>query len=91
MTNKTIELSPELYESFQKIKTIFSDMVGKPIEKDEDVLSILLDGFIDSLVEGEANHGHSHGEDGCGECDCEDGECKNSKDGDSCCGGSCGC
>lgn len=87
MSKKTIELSPELYESFQKIKTIFSGMVWKPIEKDEDVLSILLSGFIDSFIEGEAEHWHSHG--GCGDCDCEDWECKN--DDAACCGGNCGC
>jgi|GEM_PF-3615207 len=78
---KNIEISPDLYDAIQQLKSIFSEMSGKPIDSDEDVLSILVSGFIDSVMheqeggeghdhEGHDHHGHGHhhhhhGKDGC--------------------------
>ena len=47
---KQIEIGAELYDAIQQLKTIFSEMSGKPIEKDEEVLSVLVSGFIDSIM-----------------------------------------
>ncbi len=67
---KNIEISAELYDAIQQLKQIFAEMSGKPIESDEDVLSILVSGFIDSVMheqeggEGmsdEEAHDHKHG------------------------------
>ena len=64
---KNIEISGELYDAIQQLKQIFAEMSGKPIASDEDVLSILVSGFIDSVMheqEGmdmEGHEGHDHG------------------------------
>lgn len=71
---KTLEISAELYDAIQQLKEIFAQMSGKPIENDEDVLSILVSGFIDSVMheqkggdeeegdeDAEAAHDHKHG------------------------------
>lgn len=89
---KHIEISGELYDAIQQLKEIFGNMAGKPIENDEDVLSILVSGFIDSVMHEQENgshdhhdhdhaHGHHHGKH---ECACGDGECGN-------CGDDCDC
>ena len=62
---KHIEVSAELYDAIQQLKKIFSDMGGQKVEQDEDVLSILVSGFIDSVMHeqegGEEGHeGHDH-------------------------------
>ena len=49
MPTKTIEVSEELYNAVQKLKEVFKELTGQEITKDEDVLSILIGGFIDSL------------------------------------------
>ena len=49
MPTKTIEVSEELYNAVQKLKEVFKELTGQEITKDEDVLSILIWGFIDSL------------------------------------------
>lgn len=49
MPTKTIEVSEELYSAIQKLKEVFKELTGQDVEKDEDVLSILIGGFIDSL------------------------------------------
>jgi predicted CopG family antitoxin len=46
---QTIEVSQELYDAIQKLKEVFKELTGQTVEKDEDVLSILIGGFIDSL------------------------------------------
>lgn len=48
-TTKTIELPEELYASLQELKPIFSQLTGETIEKDEDVIWILLSAFVDSV------------------------------------------
>ncbi len=48
-TTKTIELPEELYNSLQELKWVFSQLTGQPIEKDEDVIWILLSAFVDSV------------------------------------------
>jgi predicted CopG family antitoxin len=52
MTPKTIEVSEDLYNAIQKLKDVFKELTGQDVEKDEDVLSILIGGFIDSLSQG---------------------------------------
>ena len=49
MPTKTIEVSEELYNAVQKLKEVFKELTGQEITKDEDVLSILIGWFIDSL------------------------------------------
>lgn len=61
---KHLEISGELYDAIQQLKEIFTQMSGKPVEKDEDVLSILVSGFIDSVMHEQQGHeGHDHGHD----------------------------
>jgi len=48
-TTKTIELPEELYNSLQELKWVFSQLTGQTIEKDEDVIWILLSAFVDSV------------------------------------------
>jgi predicted CopG family antitoxin len=57
MDKKTIEVSEDLYAAIQKLKEVFQEMTGQAIEKDEDVLSILIGGFIDSLAQAEGGKG----------------------------------
>lgn len=52
MSTKTIEVSEDLYNAVQKLKEVFKELTGQTIEKDEDVLSILIGWFIDSLAQG---------------------------------------
>ena len=46
---KTIELPEELYASLQELKWVFTELTGQKIEKDEDVIWILLSAFVDSV------------------------------------------
>ncbi len=48
-TTKTIELPEELYASLQELKWVFTELTGQTIEKDEDVIWILLSAFVDSV------------------------------------------
>ena len=49
---KTIQVSEELYEAIQQLKNIFSQLTGQQIDSDEDVIGILVSGFIQSLEQG---------------------------------------
>jgi predicted CopG family antitoxin len=62
MEKKTIEVSEDLYGAIQKLKEVFEQMTGQKVESDEDVLSILIGGFIDSLSQG-AGEGAAEGTD----------------------------
>lgn len=89
---KNLEISGELYDAIQQLKQVFAEMSGKPIDSDEDVLSILVSGFIDSVMheqehgaegdeDGHHGHGHhhhhKHGEDDdCCKGESEDCACK---------------
>jgi len=46
-----IEISKDLYDAIQQIKQVFSQLTGQQIEKDEDVIGILVTGFIESLIQ----------------------------------------
>jgi len=46
---KTIELPEDLYSSIQELKWVFSQLTWQTIEKDKDVIWILLSAFIDSV------------------------------------------
>ncbi len=70
--NKTIEISDELYQTIQELKWIFSQMTWEKLEKDEDVLWILISWFVDSMNHDNMNdgddeccewHWHSHWDD----------------------------
>lgn len=52
MNTKTIEIPQDLYDAIQKLKEVFKQMTGQTVEKDEDVIAILVWGFIDSLSQG---------------------------------------
>ena len=56
---RTIELPEDLYNALQELKEIFSQLTGQKIEKDEDVIGILVSGFLDSIqnMEGENMQG----------------------------------
>jgi len=47
---KTITISDELWEALQQVKQIISQLAGTQIEKDEEVLEILIKGFVESLL-----------------------------------------
>ncbi len=73
---KTISISPELYNAIQQLKPLFKELSGEDIQSDEEVIWILISWFIDSFrdnMQGEwvAPHGHNCK---CGEwqeCDCD--------------------
>jgi hypothetical protein len=46
---QTIQIRESLYDSIQKLKAIISQMSGQEVIQDEDVLSILIGGFVESL------------------------------------------
>ena len=46
---RTLELSEDLYNALQELKEIFSQLTGQNIEKDEEVIGILVSGFLDSI------------------------------------------
>lgn len=48
---KTIKVSPEVYDSIQELKEMFSEITWEKIKEDEDVLEILISWFIESLQE----------------------------------------
>ena len=52
MGMKTIEIPEDLYNAIQRLKEVFKEMTGQSVEKDEDVIAILVVGFIDSLSQG---------------------------------------
>lgn len=87
---KNIEISQDLYDAIQQLKQIFSEMSGKPIASDEDVLSILVSGFIDSVMHeqehGHEGHDHHHGHGYKHECACGEEGCGNCEDGECACG-----
>ncbi len=86
---KNIEISSDLYDAIQQLKSIFSEMSGKPIEKDEDVLSILVSGFIDSVMqEQEGGNGEDDEE---GEDDDDESESGHHHKHGCACGGNCNC
>ena len=47
----SIEISKELYDAIQQLKQIFTQLTGQQVNSDEDVIGILVSGFIQSLVE----------------------------------------
>ena len=49
MEKKTIEVSVDLYDAIQKLKEVFKEMTGQEVAEDQDVVAILVGGFIDSL------------------------------------------
>jgi hypothetical protein len=54
MTNQekvTIEVSKELYDAIQQLKQIFTQLTGQEVKSDEDVIGILVSGFIESLMQ----------------------------------------
>ena len=62
MEMKTIEIPEDLYNAIQRLKEDFKEMTGQSVEKDEDVIAILVGGFIDSLSQGENPNGPSEEE-----------------------------
>ncbi len=53
MVMKTIEIPEDLYNAIQRLKEVFKEMTGQSVEKDEDVIAILVGGLIDSLSQAE--------------------------------------
>ena len=63
MTNKTLEISDELYGAIQQLKEVFWQMTWNTWLNDEEVLWILVWGFIQSL--NKWNYQDVHNEDEC--------------------------
>lgn len=64
----TLEVSQELYDSINQLKKVFSEITWQQIENDEEVLSIIVWGFIESITAENAAmdmDGHSHGDHEC--------------------------
>ncbi|UFX83046.1 hypothetical protein [Candidatus Absconditicoccus praedator] len=59
----TIEVSGELYEAIQQMKQVLNQMTGKEVNSDEEVIGILVSGFIESLMSGQQGDGQSNGQD----------------------------
>jgi len=57
---KTIQISEELYNAIQDLKTILSQLTGEEIKSDEDVIGILISGFLESLAGLQHQHQHPH-------------------------------
>lgn len=66
MEKKTIELSADLYDAIQKLKEVFKEMTGQDVTEDQDVIAILVGGFIDSLAQS-AEEAKANGEAGAEE------------------------
>ncbi len=63
MEKKTLEVSADLYDAIQKLKEVFKEMTGQEVTEDQDVIAILVGGFIDSLSQG-AQEAQANGEAG---------------------------
>lgn len=48
---KTIEISNQLYESINQLKQIFTQITWQNIQSDEEVLSIIVWWFIESITQ----------------------------------------
>lgn len=48
---KTIQVSEDTYSAIQEIKQVFKELSWESVEKDEDVINILINGFLESLDE----------------------------------------
>lgn len=91
MDQKTLVISEELFNAIQQLKEVFWQMTWNTGLSDEEVLWILVWGFIQSLNEGayhDVQNDHHHDHDGCcgGHWDewheCKwDGSCENKKSG----------
>ncbi len=49
-TKHTIEVSDELYQAIQQLKQVLQQMTWKEVQSDEEVLGILVSGFIESVM-----------------------------------------
>lgn len=63
---KTIKVSDEIKDAIEQLKDVFSEMLWEEITEDEDVIGILISGFVDSM---DAEEGHEPGPE-CGD-DCD--------------------
>ena len=63
MEKKTLEVSADLYDAIQKLKEVFKEMTGQEVTEDQDVIAILVGGFIDSLSQS-AQEAQANGEAG---------------------------
>lgn len=66
MEKKTLEVSADLYDAIQKLKEVFKEMTGQEVTEDQDVIAILVGGFIDSLSQS-AQETQANGEAGAEE------------------------
>lgn len=64
---KQIEVSDELYNAMQSLKMVFSQLSGEEISWDEEVIWILVSGFVESLK----NENDLIDKAAWHECDCE--------------------
>ncbi len=66
MEKKTLEVSADLYDAIQKLKEVLKEMTGQEVTEDQDVIAILVGGFIDSLSQS-AQEAQANGEAGAEE------------------------
>jgi FKBP-type peptidyl-prolyl cis-trans isomerase (trigger factor) len=75
---ETIKVSEEVYKMIEELRTQFGQMTNNPDLTDEDVISVLISGFIESI---EHDHQHAEGGECCGggcdkeKCDKEGCDC----------------
>ncbi len=57
-TKKTIEVSEDLYNALQELKQVFSQLTWQEIKSDDEVIGILVSGFVDSIqnLQGDENN-----------------------------------
>lgn len=53
----TIEITPEVFDILQELKTQFAEMTNNPELSDNDVISVLVSGFIDSVQNDKKSEG----------------------------------
>lgn len=56
----TIKVRPEIYHMITELRAQFADMTNNPDLTDEDVIAVLINGFIESVES--SHHGHNHGQ-----------------------------
>lgn len=86
----TIQLSPQTLNDYDQLKHILSQITGRDDLTDDEVLTALIDGFMQSYIHGQQMGGHTHHTHKAGGGCCGGGHCashtEEKKDKGQCCG-----
>lgn len=56
-----IEVRPEIYHMITELRAQFAEMTDNPDLTDEDVIAVLINGFIESVEQSHHHHDHDGG------------------------------